>query len=548
MKKYLAMFLVLAMAFAMVAGCADTADEPQQSEQDAPASEAPEAPQETPVAQTQLEPTTEEETVSEKDTINIAVDREPATLNPGGVMSNVSEIIMMNTLDTLLKFDETAMPQPNLATEWKAIDDLNWEFKLRDDVYFTNGEHLTAKDVVYSLNRLATTTTGASALNHIDLSGVTAVDDYTVNIKTTAPYAFLEAQMCQAVMCIVNEKAITEMGEDAHGRAPVGTGAYMVSDWVAGESITLSRNENYWGEAAPLKTVVLKIMTEGTSRTMNLETGDIDLNCRLQTTDIDRIDASEETYVLAGPQNTLRYICLNTSVEPLNNVDVRKALFHATDTEIIRETIYGVKSSQPSTGPVPPTFQGKNNDLVPYEYNPEKAKELLKAAGFENGFEVSFIYLANTTNNMFAEMLQAMWAEVGVTLVLEPTESGTLSTMLNSGDYQVGTAATDMKMCDAGEGLYSFFHSSSRGSSTDRTWLNDPDVDAILDEIVTTLDADKRAELVYEAQAMIHDLCPMIYICHPWRVYGVQSDVRGLTVLPYDMENYSNLYFVNEEE
>ena len=148
---------------------------------------------------------------------------------------------------------------------------------------------------------------------------------------------------------------------------------------------------------------------------------------------------------------------------------------------------------------------------------------------------------------MFAEMLQAMWAEVGVTLVLEPTESGTLSTMLNAGDYQVGTAATDMKMCDAGEGLYSFFHSSSRGSSTDRTWLNDPEVDAILDEIATTLDVEKRNELVYEAQAIIHDLCPMIYICHPWRVYGVRSDVRGLTVLPYDMENYSNLYFVNED-
>ncbi len=546
MKKYLAMILVLVMALAIAAGCADTNQPGNASPTNAPQAPDPAAPQETPVAQTELTPTGNE-TVSDKDTINIAVDREPATLNPGGVMSNVSEIVMMNTMDTLLKFDESATPQPNLATEWKAIDDLTWQFKLREDVYFTNGEHLTAKDVVYSINRLATTTTGPSALTHIDLSGVEAVDEYTVNIKTTEPYAFLEAQLCQAVMCIVNEKAITEMGEDAHGRAPVGTGAYTVSNWVAGESITLTRNENYWGEEVPLKTVVLKIMTEGTSRTMNLETGDIDLNCRLQVTDIDRVDESEDMYVLAGPQNTLRYICFNTSVEPLNNVDVRKALHYATDTELIRETIYGVKSSEPATGPVPPTFQGKNNDLIQYTYDPEKAKELLASAGYADGFEVSFIYLANTTNNMFAEMLQAMWAEVGVTLVLEPTESGTLSTMLNAGDYQVGTAATDMKMCDAGEGLYSFFHSSSRGSSTDRTWLNDPEVDAILDEIATTLDVEKRNELVYEAQAIIHDLCPMIYICHPWRVYGVRSDVRGLTVLPYDMENYSNLYFVNED-
>ena len=542
MKKYLAMLLVLAMALSLFAACTPGNADPTAD----PAADPTASPEGTPVANTELTPT-EDETISDKDTINIAVDREPATLNPGGVMSNVSEIVMMNTMDTLLKFDESATPQPNLATEWEAIDELTWQFKLREDVYFTNGEHFTAEDVVYSINRLANTTTGPSALTHIDLSGVVAVDEYTVNIKTTEPYAFLEAQLCQAVMCIVNEKAITEMGEDAHGRAPVGTGAYMVSNWVAGESITLTRNDNYWGEAPHLETVVLRIMTEATSRTVNLETGDIDLNCRLQDTDIERVEESDDMYVLAGPQNTLRYICFNTAVEPLDNVDVRKALYHATDTELIRETIYGIKSSEPATGPVPPAFQGKNNDLPQYEYDPEKAKELLASAGYENGFEVSFIYLANTTNNMFAEMLQAMWEEVGVTLVLEPTESGTLSTMLNSGDYQVGTAATDMKMCDAGEGLYSFFHSSSRGSSTDRTWLNDPEVDAILDEIVTTLDAEKRNELVYEAQALIHDLCPMIYICHPWRVYGVRSDVRGLTVLPYDMENYANLYFVNEE-
>lgn len=336
MKKYLAMLLACAMIFAFAAGCAQqnpaNSDEPT-------ATNAPTYVEATPVQNTELV-TDGNETVSDKDTINIAVDREPATLNPGGVSSNVNEIIMRNVLDTLLKFDENAIPQANLATEWEAIDDLTWQFKLRDDVNFTNGEHFTAKDVVYSINRLANTTTGASALTYIDLSGVEAVDDYTVNIKTTKPYAFLEAQLCQAVMCIVNEKAITEMGEDAHGRAPVGTGPYMVADWTAGESITLERNENYWGEPAKLKTVVLKIMTEGTSRTINLETGDIDLNCRLQTTDIDRVEESSDMYVLAGAQNTLRYICFNTSVEPLNNVNVRKALYHATDTELIRETTY----------------------------------------------------------------------------------------------------------------------------------------------------------------------------------------------------------------
>lgn len=154
MKKYLAMLLACAMIFAFAAGCAQqnpaNSDEPT-------ATNAPTDVEATPVQNTELV-TDGNETVSDKDTINIAVDREPATLNPGGVSSNVNEIIMRNVLDTLLKFDENAIPQANLATEWEAIDDLTWQFKLRDDVNFTNDEHFTAKDVVYSINRLANTT------------------------------------------------------------------------------------------------------------------------------------------------------------------------------------------------------------------------------------------------------------------------------------------------------------------------------------------------------------------------------------------------------
>ena len=120
MKKYLAMLLACAMIFAFAAGCAQqnptNSDEPT-------ATNAPTDVEATPVQNTELV-TDGNETVSDKDTINIAVDREPATLNPGGVSSNVNEIIMRNVLDTLLKFDENAIPQANLATEWEAIDDL----------------------------------------------------------------------------------------------------------------------------------------------------------------------------------------------------------------------------------------------------------------------------------------------------------------------------------------------------------------------------------------------------------------------------------------
>ncbi len=537
MKKLIALLMVscMALTFAACGGNTGTTAPTTTEGTTAPGQTTTEA------------PTTQAgEKVSSKDTITLGADREPATLSPGGVTVTIAESIMANVLDTLLKYDENVIPQPCLATSWKQLDDLTWEFKLREGVKFTNGEPFTSKDVLYSFNRLPGTNNGATEMTYIDLAGCSAPDDFTFILKTKSVYAFTEAMLCQPVFSIVNEKAINDVGEDAHGRAPVGTGAFIVTDWKAGDTITLTRNDNYWGEKALLKTVYVKILTEGTARTMNLETGDIDVAMMMQVSDIERIESADETYVMSGPQNSIRYIGINTSKPIMDNQKVRQALFMATDTETIRKVIYGENSSAPAVSPVPPGFAGRNEELTQYKFDPDAAKALLSEAGFADGFKTSYTYLSNSTNNMCAEMIQQMWAAVGIELELKPMESGALSTALNSGDFEIGNFGSNLKLCDAGEGMYAFFHSSSRGSTSNRTWLNDGELDRQLDQIMQTTDAEARNKLVFDAQIRVQELVPMIYICHAYQVYGLRSDVRGWDVVLYTRNDFSKLYFAEQ--
>lgn len=162
----------------------------------------------------------------------------------------------------------------------------------------------------------------------------------------------------------------------------------------------------------------------------------------------------------------------------------------------------------------------------------------------ENGFEVEFMYLANSTNNMLAELLQQMWSQVGVTLVLKPTESGALTTSLNKGEQELCCAGTSYSLFEAGAGLYNMFHTERMYSGSARSNLSSPEVDKVLDEINITSDAEKRAELVGQAQELIHEESPFIYIAFTKNIIGAGSKVRGFVPTPTAMYDFRTVYFV----
>ena len=485
-----------------------------------------------------------DEKVSSKDILVVAFDREPATLDPLGNNVTVKRMIEGGIFDTLLEFDENMKPSPCLAESWEQIDDLTWKFNLRQDVKFHNGDSLTSKDVKFSFLRVNNGTMGNDAAAKFDPDGYETPDDYTFILKTIEPWAFTEAQVCSEALGIVPEKVVTEVGDDAFGRAPLGSGAYKFVSWTAGDNITVERNDDYWRDKSILKTIKFRIITESASRTIDLESGGVDITLGLPTTDADRIDENPDTQLIVSTGATDRYIAFNCQKDVFKDKRVRQALNYATDKESIRVVCYGENTSETMDSVVPSTLPGHISTLKQYDYNIEKAKELLKEAGVENGFEVEFMYLANSTNNMLAELLRQMWSQVGVTLILKPTESGALTTSLNKGEQELCCAGTSYGLFEAGAGLYNMFHTERMYSGSARSNLSNPEVDKVLDEINITPDAEKRAVLVGTAQELIHEESPFIYIAFNKNIIGAGSKVRGFVPTPTAMYDFRTVYFV----
>ena len=485
-----------------------------------------------------------DEKVSSKDTLIVAFDREPATLDPLGNNVDVKRMIEGSIFDTLLEFDENMKPVPCLAESWEQVDELTWKFNLRKDVKFHNGDPLTSKDVKFSFLRVNNGTLGNEAASQFDPNGYETPDDYTFILKTLEPWAFTEAQVCSEALSIVPEKVVTEMGDDAFGRAPVGSGAYKFVSWTAGDNITVERNDEYWRDKSILKTIKFRIITEAASRTIDLESGGVDITLGLPATDAERIEENPDTQLIVSTGATDRYIAFNCQKDIFKDKRVRQALNYATDKESIRVVCYGENTSEAMDSVVPSTLPGHISSLKQYDYDIEKAKELLKEAGMENGFEVEFMYLANSTNNMLAELLQQMWSQIGVTLILKPTESGALTTSLNKGEQELCCAGTGYSLFEAGAGLYNMFHTERMHSGSARSNLSSPEVDKVLDEINITSDAEKRAELVGQAQELIHEESPFIYIAFTKNIIGAGSKVRGFVPTPTAMYDFRTVYFV----
>ncbi len=482
-----------------------------------------------------------------RDEFKVAANREPVSLDPTDVTVTYATLIEAQIYNKLLKYDKELNIVGDLAESWEVADDnVTWTFHLRQGVKFHNGEELTSKDVLFSFLRIYDAPAVAISVAYIDKEGFETPDDYTFVLKTTVPYAFLEAQLCAGDMCILNEKAVTELGAD-YGRNPVGTGPYKFVSWTAGDNITVERFDDYFGEPAVTKTIVFKMIPENSSRTVNLESGDVDLVIDIQESDVDRIADGEDTMLVTGSTGAVRYIGLNCRHEMFLDKRVRQAMCYATNIDEIRGAVYPHATPAQVT-PVPPGFIGRNEGLAGYPYDVEKAKELLKEAGVEDGFTVQYIYLAGAANDQTAQLLQKQWEKVGVTLVLNPMESGALSTAMNKAEQDACCAGSNMSSFEAGKGLYDFFYSGSIGNTSNRTYLDDPEVDKMLEAISTETDSEKRAQMVYDVQELIMEDAPMAVICHTNAYVGMRKTAHGFEFIPTQTYDLSKVWFEVEPE
>jgi len=362
----------------------------------------------------------------------IAVPKNPPTLEPMRENSNVAMRVIYNVLDTLIDidFNDNFKLVPGLATSWKRIDNKTVEFKLRKGVQCHNGEKFDAEDVAFSFGQerlMGEKAPGwAIAKQYLGgLQGVKVIDSYTVQISSKKPDPLLEQRMSNYMGQIICKDAYLAAKDwDDWSRHVVGTGAYKLAEMKTGEHIRLEAFDGYWGNKAPANSVTFKIVPEVAARIAGLTTGEFDIVTEIPPDQLKSINKTRGISAVGGAIRNIRAIDYDKTNTTLDDARIRQALGLAIDRELIVEALFNGQTTVPR-GMQQELFGDMYiKDWPAMEYNPAKAKELLKQAGYK-GKEIHYRVLSNyyTLELSVAQILLEMWKEVGLNVKLDVKEN-----------------------------------------------------------------------------------------------------------------------------
>lgn len=478
--------------------------------------------------------------VAAAQTLTVAQGSDPVTLDPHGSNDQPSARVRAQIFETLVNHGNSLEIVPGLATSWKQIDEVTWEFKLQENVKFHNGDAFTAADVKYSFERIKTLPSPAAFLIAA-INAVEVVNDNTVRLVLNYPFAPILAHLAHPSNAIVNERSVEAAGDNFGSQVAVGTGPFVFEEWIAGSHVELSRNANYWGEPAKVEKLIIRGIPENTVRAIELETGGADLVYNIDPTDELRLAGMPGIKLDKFETLSTSYIGFNVQKAPFDNKLVRQAINYALDVEAVVDYIYTGQAAQVK-GPLPPLVWGYNADVRSYEYDPEKAKELLAEAGFPNGFKTTIWTNDNPLRMQIAEMFQANLAEVGVDVEVLIIPWATYLEDTANGKHDMFILGWSTVTADADYGLYALFHSTQFGNAGNRSFYANPRVDELLDLGRQEGDPAKRMEIYAEAQELIVEEAPWTFLIATSEVDGMQENVEGFVPHPAGHHRLSTVY------
>lgn len=469
---------------------------------------------------------TSDEAGSDDRTVTVARPVDVVGLDPGFLTEDAA--VVDNIFDTLVTRDDEENLIPGLALSWEQIEGTTWEFKLREGVKFTNGEDFNAEAVKYSIDRVLNPDNNAPTISYIStVQEVKVVDDYTVDVITTDNDPLIPTRFSRYPTEIVAPAYAEEVGQEEFSQKPVGTGPFMLDSWDKGVSVTLVRNDDYWGDKPEAEKVIFKAIPESSTRVSALRNGEVDIITNVGADEVSKIEDSDNAHVSTVERaGNIVYVGLkmdDPSVPALGDVRVRQALNYAIDVDSIVNNI--LKGAAVATNSIiGPADTGYAGEPEAYPYDPDKAKELLKEAGYENGFTMDLEtvnwYLKNTE---VAQAIAGMLSEVGVTANVKDVENAVYRDTVPAGKqaaaYVLGWSSTTT--LDADAAIYAILHSGEPYST-----YSNPDVDRMLDEArYATADTDRDGLYAQIQQTYIED-APRIFLYQENKYYGVSNRIN----------------------
>jgi peptide/nickel transport system substrate-binding protein len=476
-----------------------------------------------------------------KDHLTVAVPIDPSNFDPNDNSLQMIHAMKRQLYEPLVSRDYQGKLQPQLAESWEYENDTTIVFHIRKGVKFHNGEELKTSDVLFSLKRMNTIPAAKPAVANIDFDKTSIVDDYTIKVITKGVYLPQLAYLEWPLTSIFSEKSFNESGGN-FTKAPIGTGPFKLKSYVSGDRYEFEAFKDYWDKGFPkCKTLTMRVIGEAANRTIELESGGVDIIYEAPASDIARLTKNPDTKVYRDPSMNTNYIIIRTDHKPFNDVRVRQAIAYAIDRESAVKTAYkgcGV----PAIGYCGPNVEGFAKDVVPYEYNIEKAKALLAEAGYPNGFETTFHTDTTRERVDIAEIFQNQLSKVGIKCKTIAMEQVSYQAMFGRGEHNMMLYGLT---CTTGEGdkAFRWFHSQHPLGQALCAWKN-PAFDKLIDDAAKTLDVTKRMELYKQAQQVLKDECIIIPTLHREILSAARSNVKGFeNNITFEAPSLKTVYF-----
>ena len=466
-------------------------------------------------------------------TVHIAQSLGHNSLNPAEA-SGLSDASVVRTLfEGLVGFDENFELVPELATSWEVNDDATvLDFTLREGVTFHDGTPFNAEAVKtyyeWVLNPDSKSARGRGVLADIDTIEVVAPYEVRINLK--APNGAMLYNLALSNSRIASPASLEQYPGEL-GRHPVGTGPFQFVSWQESENVVVEAYPGYWGETAKVDRLEFLIVPNAATRVALLQSGEAQFIEDLPPQLIEPITAAPNLEVLSGKTTFLRILELNTQHPPFDDVRVRQALNYAIDKEQLVNVVFRGYATV-MTSPIPELVFGQAAQ-EPYAFDPERARQLLAEAGYPDGFSVKVLTFTGEEYSTAGQVLQQMFANVGVKMELDSAERGALvEQIFKPVEENVTEAALVGASAGTGDAdralTVSFARESWPPTSNNWSFYENPEVEALIKAGRETSDPDARTTAYAQAQAIIWKDAPWVFLYSPDSVAGKADTLDGV--------------------
>ncbi|WP_251856322.1 ABC transporter substrate-binding protein [Herbiconiux sp. L3-i23] len=488
------------------------------------------------------------------DTLTIATTTDVVNYNPL-IGNSRSDYWITNLMyPHLLSIGDDGSKEAALATDWGYVDDTTGYYEIRDDMEWSDGEALDAEDVAYTMNAVKQDAPSGTFYGQMaNFESAEAVSDTRVEITLTQPDSSIVEEIGfwgNVVPQHVFEPAgsVAEFANDGSDGGWVSAGPFKLTNVQVGQSYTLERMENYplveGGTPIPAE-VVYRVFPDVNTEILALQSGEVDAIANsLPPAQVQQLQNTEGIEVVEVTGLGYAHMTYNMNNPDLAKLEVRQALSQAADYEAIRNVVLQGQAVSTGSSPLMPVLSDYYDDsITEYEYDPEAARELMEEAGYTAGsdgmFPVSFrlIYsLQDPVTSQWAQLVKDGAAEAGINIELQGTERNTYLAMTNEGDYDI--YAGNFAIMD--DPVTNFTLSYLPGGAINYTYVDDPELNALVEEAAVTFDEDEKIDIMREAAVIVRD---QVYdnIMYTQNLYVAHSsDWAGFIMKPSELLSIVN--------